>query len=66
MSLTLDLVDRLCERALRSAGSQFRSDALWECYIQWETTYGTLSGVTAIYRRLLKVPTRLYNRHWDK
>ncbi|XP_043222809.1 uncharacterized protein LOC122382017 [Amphibalanus amphitrite] len=55
----------LCERAVRSAGSQFRSDALWECVIQWEASQSTLSGVTAIYRRLLKIPTRLYNRHWD-
>ncbi|XP_037071446.1 pre-mRNA-processing factor 39-like [Pollicipes pollicipes] len=55
----------ICERAVRCAGAQFRSDALWECFIQWESTHGAMSNVTAIYRRLLKIPTRLYNRHWD-
>ncbi|XP_037071445.1 pre-mRNA-processing factor 39-like [Pollicipes pollicipes] len=55
----------ICERAVRCAGAQFRSDALWECFIQWESTHGAMSNVTAVYRRLLKIPTRLYNRHWD-
>ncbi|CAG7718479.1 unnamed protein product [Allacma fusca] len=53
------------ERALSSAGLDFRSDALWDHYIDWEINNNDLRKAFSIYRRLINVPTRLYNRHWD-
>jgi tetratricopeptide (TPR) repeat protein len=54
-----------CERAIHTAGLDFRSDALWERYLEWENEDGHLDNVTAVYKRLVSIPTKLYNRHWD-
>lgn len=44
----------------------FRSDKLWELYVEWEREQGDLRAVTAIYDRVLSMPTQLYNQHWEK
>lgn len=54
------------ERALNTCGMEFRSDALWEDYLNFETENKKLRLVFNLYGRLLQVPTRLFNRHWDK
>ncbi|XP_040267571.1 pre-mRNA-processing factor 39 isoform X1 [Bufo bufo] len=54
------------EHALMSAGLDFRSDKLWEMYINYETEQGNLSGVTSIYSRLLGIPTQHYAHHFQK
>uniref|UniRef100_A0A8C5QAH5 Pre-mRNA-processing factor 39 n=1 Tax=Leptobrachium leishanense TaxID=445787 RepID=A0A8C5QAH5_9ANUR len=54
------------EHGVMSAGLDFRSDKLWEMYINWETEQENLSGVTTIYSRLLSVPTQYYNNHFQK
>ena len=41
----------------------FRSDVLWERYIEWELERKNLRNVTSIYRRLIAIPTKLYNRY---
>lgn len=54
------------ERALNTCGLEFRSDTLWEDFIRWETENKNLKRAFNLYRRILQVPTRLFNRHWDK
>ncbi|NP_001004520.1 pre-mRNA-processing factor 39 [Danio rerio] len=54
------------EHAVLACGTDFRSDRLWEAYIAWETEQGKLANVTAIYDRLLCIPTQLYSQHFQK
>uniref|UniRef100_A0A8C6WRA0 Pre-mRNA-processing factor 39 n=1 Tax=Neogobius melanostomus TaxID=47308 RepID=A0A8C6WRA0_9GOBI len=54
------------EHAVLAAGTDFRSDRLWESYINWEIELTKLSNVTAIYDRLLGIPTQLYSQHFQK
>ncbi|XP_050173906.1 pre-mRNA-processing factor 39-like, partial [Myiozetetes cayanensis] len=54
------------EAAVAAAGMDFRSDKLWELYVEWERERGELRAVTAIYDRLLSMPTQLYSHHWDR
>ncbi|CAH8525480.1 unnamed protein product [Dicrocoelium dendriticum] len=55
----------LYEEAVQVAGLEFRSDALWEHYISWETGHNRLVNVVDIYTRLLQIPTQLYFQNWD-
>uniref|UniRef100_A0AAY4BY25 Pre-mRNA-processing factor 39 n=1 Tax=Denticeps clupeoides TaxID=299321 RepID=A0AAY4BY25_9TELE len=54
------------EHAVLAAGTDFRSDRLWEAYITWETEQEKLANVTAIYDRILGIPTQLYSQHFQK
>ncbi|XP_064185347.1 pre-mRNA-processing factor 39-like [Anguilla rostrata] len=54
------------ESAVLAAGTDFRSDRLWEAYINWETEMENLANVTAIYDRVLTIPTQLYNHHFQR
>ncbi|KAM9435807.1 pre-mRNA-processing factor 39 [Clarias gariepinus] len=54
------------EHAVLAAGTDFRSDRLWEAYISWETEQGKLANVTAIYDRVLGIPTQLYSQHFQR
>ncbi|CAG5107059.1 Similar to prpf39: Pre-mRNA-processing factor 39 (Danio rerio) [Cotesia congregata] len=53
------------ERAIEACGLEFRSDRLWESYIKWETEGKRFSRVTALYDRLLCVPTLGYMTHFE-
>ncbi|XP_051166626.1 pre-mRNA-processing factor 39 [Leptopilina boulardi] len=53
------------ENAISACGLEFRSDKLWESYIKWETEGKRLSKVTAIYDRLLTIPTWSNSTHFD-
>lgn len=53
------------EKAISACGMEFRSDKLWESYIKWETEGKRLQNVTALYDRLLTVPTQGYTKHFD-
>jgi len=57
---------RKYELALKCVGLEFRSDPLWESYIQWDLNQNNMRQAFALYKRLVKIPTRLYNRHCDK
>lgn len=57
---------RLYERAIAAAGTDFRSDKLWDSYMAWEKSKGHLKALTALYDRLIKIPTQLYSHHFDK
>ncbi|XP_048831551.1 pre-mRNA-processing factor 39-like isoform X1 [Brienomyrus brachyistius] len=54
------------EHAVLAAGTDFRSDRLWEAYINWETELGNLANVTAVYDRVLGIPTQLYSHHFQR
>ncbi|XP_054474011.1 pre-mRNA-processing factor 39 isoform X2 [Anoplopoma fimbria] len=54
------------EHAVAAAGTDFRSDRLWESFITWETEQEKLANVTAIYDRVLGIPTQLYSQHFQR
>ncbi|KAM8826905.1 pre-mRNA-processing factor 39 isoform 1-T1 [Synchiropus picturatus] len=54
------------EHAVLAAGTDFRSDRLWESFIAWELEQQKLANVTAIYDRILGIPTQLYSQHFQK
>ncbi|XP_028252518.1 pre-mRNA-processing factor 39 isoform X1 [Parambassis ranga] len=54
------------EHAVLAAGTDFRSDRLWESYVTWETEQQKLANVTAIYDRILGIPTQLYSQHFQR
>ncbi|XP_047430528.1 pre-mRNA-processing factor 39 [Mugil cephalus] len=54
------------EHAVLAAGTDFRSDRLWEAFINWETEQQKLANVTAIYDRVLGIPTQLYSQHFQR
>ncbi|XP_017538606.1 pre-mRNA-processing factor 39 isoform X1 [Pygocentrus nattereri] len=54
------------EHAVLAAGTDFRSDRLWEAYINWETEQEKLANVTAVYDRILAIPTQLYSQHFQR
>lgn len=54
------------EHAVLAAGTDFRSDRLWESFIAWETEQQKLANVTTIYDRILGIPTQLYSQHFQK
>ncbi|KAM9850353.1 pre-mRNA-processing factor 39 isoform 2-T2 [Aulostomus maculatus] len=54
------------EDAVAAAGLDFHSDRLWDLYIEWEKEQGNMRNAAAVLDRVLKVPTQLYNTHYDK
>ena len=56
----------LFERAITAAGTDWKSDKLWEMYIKWEEKGKRLKKVTALYDRLLAIPTHLYSHNFDE
>lgn len=57
---------RVFEDAVQAAGLDFHSDRLWDLYIEWEKEQGNMKNAMAILDRVLKVPTQLYNTHYEK
>ena len=56
----------LYERAITSAGLEFRSDKLWDHYINWETSKEEFKRVYALFNKLISIPTQLYSANFDK
>ncbi|KAK7104119.1 pre-mRNA-processing factor 39-like [Littorina saxatilis] len=56
---------KLYERAVAASGTDFRSDKLWDSFIAWEKSKERQKAVTALYDRLIKIPTQLYSHHFD-
>ena len=54
-----------CEKAVATVGLDYRSDAIWEHYIDREIEAGQLRYGTDLFRRVIGIPTKLYNKHWD-
>ncbi|XP_043553236.1 pre-mRNA-processing factor 39 isoform X2 [Chiloscyllium plagiosum] len=61
-----DQIKSVFEHAVLAAGTDFRSDRLWETYINWENDRGNLEEVTTIYDRILGIPTQLYSHHFQR
>ncbi|XP_078351980.1 pre-mRNA-processing factor 39-like isoform X1 [Oculina patagonica] len=61
-----EVMRSLFERAVSTAGEEFRADKLWDAYIEWEKSQGQLQKVTALYDRVFKVPTQNYSQHFEK
>ncbi|XP_042295539.1 pre-mRNA-processing factor 39-like isoform X2 [Sceloporus undulatus] len=64
-----DSAQKICgtfESAIAAAGVDFRSDKLWEMYVEWQREQGDLKAMTGIYDRVLSTPTQLYSHHWEK
>lgn len=51
---------------MNTAGFEFRSDKLWDAYIEWEKSQGQLQRVTALYDKVMTVPTQMYSQHFEK
>ncbi|XP_042274613.1 pre-mRNA-processing factor 39 isoform X1 [Thunnus maccoyii] len=54
------------EDAVAAAGLDFHSDRLWDLYVEWEKEQGNMKNATTVLDRVLKVPTQMYNTHYDK
>ncbi|XP_077103888.1 pre-mRNA-processing factor 39 isoform X2 [Siphateles boraxobius] len=54
------------EEAVAAAGWDFNSDRLWDLFAEWEKEQGNLKSMTSVYDRVLRVPTQLYNTHYEK
>ena len=54
-----------CERAIQTVGLDYHSDPLWDFYLDWEMGKGHLKWVTSAFKRVIGIPTKLYNKHWD-
>ncbi|XP_074530426.1 pre-mRNA-processing factor 39 [Halichoeres trimaculatus] len=59
-------IRRVFEDAVAAAGLDFHSDRLWDLYIEWEKEQDNMRNAAAVLDRVLKVPTQLYNTHYDK
>ena len=57
---------RLFERAIAAAGTDFRSDKLWDMFIYWERDNKLPKNVTELYDRVLSIPTQLYGHHFER
>lgn len=45
---------------------EFRSDKLWDEYINWELSNGETVRAGALFDQILSIPTLLYSNHFDK
>jgi pre-mRNA-processing factor 39 len=59
-------INSLFERAISTAGYDYRSDKLWDAFLEWEKSQGQLKKVTDIYDKLFTVPTQQYTQHFEK
>ena len=57
---------RVYSKAIAAAGTDFRSDKLWDMYINFEKDKKDWQRVTKIYDQLLTIPTQLYSHHFEK
>eukprot|EP00118_Oscarella_pearsei_P003949 m.16413 g.16413 ORF g.16413 m.16413 type:complete len:598 (+) comp26905_c0_seq1:484-2277(+) len=54
------------EEAIKVAGLEFRSDRLWENYVEWALAQNNFLLMRQIYDRLLAVPTQYYSKHFEQ
>lgn len=62
----LSLFDSVFEDAVATAGWDWHSDHLWDLYAEWEKEQGDPRAMTAVYDRVMTVPTQLYSTHYEK
>eukprot|EP00794_Sanderia_malayensis_P020193 gene20193-22169_t len=61
-----DLIRKLFTEAVQAAGLEFRSDKLYDAYIEWEKSQGNLRNITQIYDCLLATPTYQYIKSFSR
>ncbi len=62
-----DFVRDQYERALRACGREWRSDKLWDSYVQWEATdRKDLPAALAVYDRVIRNPTQGLAHQFEK
>lgn len=54
------------EQAVSICGLEYRSDKLWNRFIDWERGQGNLPGVLSLYDRLLATPTLMYQANFER
>lgn len=54
------------DRAIQNCGLDFRSVKIWELYIAWESGQGRQRHVTAVYDKLLALPTKDLLIHFER
>ncbi|XP_018016728.1 pre-mRNA-processing factor 39 [Hyalella azteca] len=54
------------DRAVEACGMEFRSDKMWDAFINWESSNKRWLRVTCVYDRLLAMPVSKYLTHWTK
>ncbi|XP_033110501.1 pre-mRNA-processing factor 39-like [Anneissia japonica] len=62
----VDTIRKLFEQAIEAAGTDFKSDKLWDMYIKFEKEQKDWKRLTHIYDRLIRIPTQLYSHHFEK
>lgn len=53
-------------RGLEACGLEFRSDKLWEEYVEWEIQNGELDKAGTLYDVMIMTPTYGYAQHFEK
>ncbi|XP_071963126.1 pre-mRNA-processing factor 39-like [Antedon mediterranea] len=62
----VETIRKLFEQAIEAAGTDFKSDKLWDMYIKFEREQKDAKRLTHIYDRLIRIPTQLYSHHFEK
>lgn len=60
------LTTSIYEAAIATAGLDFRSDRLWEGYIDWLKSLNLLKETLDVFDQVLCVPTQQYSKHFDR
>ncbi|XP_065833259.1 pre-mRNA-processing factor 39-like isoform X2 [Oscarella lobularis] len=63
---SVEKMQGLYEEAIKTAGLEFRSDRLWENYVEWAMAQNNFQLMRGIYDRLLTVPTQYYSKHFEQ
>lgn len=53
-------------RSLKACGLEFRSDRLWEEYIEWEIQNNEVDKASTLFDILLMTPTINYQKNFEK
>eukprot|EP00117_Sycon_ciliatum_P029205 scpid36569/ scgid2453/ Pre-mRNA-processing factor 39; PRP39 homolog len=59
-------VKAIYDAAIATAGLDFRSDRLWETYIDWLKNLSCLKDALDVFDQVLCVPTQQYSKHFDR
>lgn len=59
-------IRNLFKRAINAASLEFKSTKLWDTYIEWEKSLGSLKNVTEIFDQLISTPTQQYLKNWKR
>ncbi|XP_053576082.1 uncharacterized protein LOC128665868 isoform X2 [Bombina bombina] len=63
---SVEKLRKLFKSSVANAGMEYRSDKLWNMYIDWETEQKNFKDLIAIYDQIFRTPTQLYRQHLDR